>query len=99
MIAGQYVPGGFEQITVSNSVKTLTESKYVKDNFYAKKALITIESAQVRWTIDGTTPTSSIGHLNNPFDSITLIGTANIKGFKIIRAGATNAKISVTYSF
>lgn len=90
----------FETITVAGTAVELTESTYTDSNGkVAKKALITVESAQLRWRADGTAPTSSVGHALNPYDSLILIGSENIRNFKSIRVGSTSAKISVSYSF
>ncbi len=99
MTAGLFKAFGFETITVGSSVSSLTAGTYTIDSSgeKAKRAIITIQSAQVRYRYDGTSPTASIGHLCNPFDVITLIGSDNISNFKAIRAGSTDAVISVTY--
>lgn len=89
---------GFETLTIGTTVKTLTSSSYMDSNRnYAKKALITVETAPMRWRCDDD-PTSTVGHLLQPGDVLTLIGSANIRNFKAIRTGATSAKISVSYS-
>ena len=88
----------FETLTVGTTVKSLTSSIYIDSNgAYAKKALITIETASLRWRCDDN-PTSTVGHLMQPGDILTLIGSANIRNFKAIRTGATSAKISISYS-
>jgi len=87
----------FETLTVGATVKTLTEEEYIDSNgAYAKKALITVETASLRWRCDDD-PTSAVGHLLQPMDTLTLIGSTNIRNFKAIRTG-NNAKISVSYS-
>ncbi len=99
IIAGLHKPFNFEQITVSNSAIGFTLAKYTDtDGKKAKKVFVTIEDAQIRYTFDSTTPTSSIGHIANPMDAIILIGTQNIENFKAIRKSGSDSKISVTYS-
>jgi hypothetical protein len=97
--AGLFKAFAFEQITVSNSAITLTASIYRVDSSgeKAKRALITCEDAQIRYTYDGTTPTSTVGHILNPMDTLVLTGSDNISNFKAIRKGSTDGKISVTY--
>lgn len=98
IVAGLYKAFGFEQITVDNSVKTLSEAEYKhSDGSYAKRALITVEDARIRYTYDGTTPTSTVGHSISPRGVIILIGTGNIQNFKATRQDSTNGKITVTY--
>lgn len=94
MIAGLFTAYAFETITVSNAVKTLTASKYGDS---VKRAVITIQNAQLRYNYNGSTPTATVGHAVNPFDVIVLIGTSNIQNFKAIRKGTTDSVISVTY--
>lgn len=91
----------YEAITVSSAVKTLTEATYNpatsnEDSPRAKRALITVETDQIRYTYNGTTPTSSIGHLLSAGDVLSLNGYGNIKRFKAIRV-TTDASIKVTY--
>lgn len=89
----------FETVTVGATAKALTEGTYVdSNNAYAKKALMTIESAQLRWRADGTNPTSTVGHVLNPGDTLTLVGSTNIRNFRAIKVGTNSAKISVSYS-
>ena len=104
IIAGLFNAFNFETITISTTAKSLTASKYTKSSGetfteYARKALITVEDAQLRFRFDGGTPTASVGHLLTQKDSITLIGAYNIKNFKAIRKGSSDSKISVTYQF
>ena|SRR3990167_9045294 len=95
--AGLFKAFAHESITVTDTAQTFTAATYLTGSEKAKRAIITIESAQIRYTYDGTTPTSSVGHLCNPFDVISLIGSDNITNFRAIRAGSTNAAIKVTY--
>jgi len=99
MIAGLFKAFAFEQITISTAVKTLTSATYRFDSSgeKAKRALITCENAQIRYTYDGTTPTASVGHLLNPMDILVLTGSDNISNFKAIRKGSTDGQISCTY--
>ena len=98
VVAGLYVAFAFEALTVASAIKTLTESVYRNsDGNYAKRALITCETAQIRYKYNGDDPTSSEGHLLNPMDTLVIIGATNIKNFKAIRTGTTSGKIQVTY--
>lgn len=70
----------------------------------AKEVLITVESADVRWTCDGSTPTvtagTGVGHLASAGDAILLTGFENIAKFRLINAVASNgARVNVTYFF
>ena len=61
-------------------------------------ALITAETAQVRFTIDGTAPTTTVGHLLNPGDVLKLDSNADITAFRAIRTGATSGVLKATFS-
>jgi len=90
---------GYESLTVSNTAKALTSSKYKTSIHTATVAFITVEDAQIRYRYDGTNPTASEGHLANPGDviKIKIEGYDNIKNFKAIRTGSNDATLRVTY--
>jgi hypothetical protein len=61
------------------------------------RAVMTLETAQVRYRYDGTNPTSSEGHLLEIGETLVLEGAANIDKFKAIRTGSTDGTLKVTY--
>ena len=83
----------FEPITVSTTAVELTATKYAS----AVRATITIETAKVRVRFDGTSPTSSVGHVVDTNSVINLEGTKQISLFKVIREGDTDATLSASY--
>lgn len=95
---------GFEQLSVSSSVVTLTASVYRtqigsgenKDRQTARRALITVAGNSVRVRFDGTDPDASTGHLFVAGDTLELTEQVQIQNFKVIRASA-DATIAVTY--
>ena len=84
----------YESVTVANFAIGLTAGTYGA-NVYA---LITCETAQIRFRIDGTNPTASEGHILNPGDILKLDSNADIVAFRAIRTGATSGVIKATYS-
>lgn len=100
-----------ERLTVGNTVQTLTEATYIDaaaaaDNRRrASGAKITIETAAIRYTEEGTAPTSvtgagsgaNLGHVAAANDIIYLDGLNALRNFKAIRDTAGNATIEVTY--
>jgi hypothetical protein len=96
---------GYETLTVSNSVKQLTSTKYktrldsVPDLLKtAKSALITVEAADLRFTTDGTAPVASTtGHFIPAGVSFVINGYQNIAALQMIRNAAVDATIHVTY--
>jgi hypothetical protein len=86
----------FEQVTVdatAGGVK-LTANKYGT----SKKASVTVETAQIRFRVDGGVPTTTVGHLADIGDEISLESNEDIVNFKAIRVSSTSALITVTYS-
>lgn len=102
-----------EKITATTSSVGFTASNYVLDQTtndpfsgrrHAVEALITVETADIRWTCDGTTPTvtagTALGHIASDGDAILISGHDNIKAFRAINAVASNgATLRVTFYF
>lgn len=85
----------FEQLTIdaTSGGIALTSGTYGT----ARYAEITVNTAPIRFTCDGTPPTSSVGHIVSPNDVITLDSNEDIAAFRAIRQGAISGEISVTY--
>ena len=62
-----------------------------------KEAVVTVEDQNLRWTVDGTAPTTAVGHLAQPYDTIVIDGYENIKKFRAIRSTGSSSAIKVTY--
>ena len=84
----------YESITVADAAIGFTALTYGT----ATHAYITVETAQIRFRIDGTNPTSSEGHILNVGDALELNSAADLVTFKAIRTGAVSGVIKVTYS-
>jgi hypothetical protein len=105
MIIGAVIAGLFgiawaledEQITVSSTVKTLTAAKYAG----AQKAVMYVETNDIRVTLDGTTtPTSAgVGLLikKDVLYTDLLSSYSAIVNFKAVRNSSTDAKITISY--
>lgn len=88
----------YESITVADSAIGLTAAKINPGNGTLPEAvLITFETAQVRYRVDGVAPTSGEGHLGETGDAITVKTQHDIQKFKAIRTGAVSGVIKVTY--
>ena len=83
-----------ESLTVDNTVGGVGFATHAA-NIYA---LVTVETAQVRFTVDGTAPTTTIGHLANPGDTIYLDSNADIDAFRAIRTGSVSGVLKATFS-
>ena len=87
-----------ESITVSNTAIGFTAGTISPgDGAIPVKAVFTVETAQIRFTVDGTTPTASIGLLVQIGDIITINGQSDINAFRAIRVTSTDATIQPVY--
>jgi hypothetical protein len=92
-------PYDFEQITVSNVVKTLTAAKYdsaSNNDIHPIEVVISCKDDNIRYTVDGTTPTASLGMRLLADQTIKLDDEASIRGLQMIRE-ATDAEVNVSY--
>ena len=87
---------GYEALTIDNTVGGIacTAAEYAG----CAHAFMTLETAQIRFTVDGTAPTTSVGHLLNPGEVLKLDSLADITAFRAIRTGATSGSLRCTYS-
>lgn len=90
---------GFETITVSSTAIGLTSTLITPANKQAAlEVLITCETGNVRFRMDGTDPTSSVGHLLPATSSLTVTGLNNLKRLKFIRV-SVDATLQVTFFY
>ena len=75
----------------SSSVQLPTSIRNTKSDF----VLITVETDQVRFRIDGTAPTASEGHLLNTNDILELHDAAEINNARFIRV-TTDATLKIS---
>ncbi len=95
-IIGKYIPFTYETITVASLAIGFTAS-ILAASPKPKKVFITVESARIRYRIDGTDPTDAIGHILDPMDTLVLEGYSQLNNFKAIRTGTTSGTLQVTY--
>jgi hypothetical protein len=60
-------------------------------------ALITTETADARYTLDGTAPTAAVGHLLESGSALMIEGEDNIANFRAFRTSGTSATFKVTF--
>lgn len=82
-----------ETLVVSNTAVALASPPA---NGAANSAVITVEGDQVRFWVDSSTPTASVGHLLNVGDTLELSGGDELTKFRVIRV-STDATLQVTY--
>jgi len=87
----------FESLTVTGSASGLTSTKIAPSGKQAAfEVLITVETNPIRFRTDGTDPTTSVGHLLNAGDAVTITGLNNVRRLKLIATGS-NATVMVTF--
>ena len=99
-ISHTYGAGGYEAITVADTAIGFTAAKLLTTTKKIARAVFcTLETAQIRFTIDGTTPTTSIGHLLEIGQTLTLENVADLTNFRAIRTGSSSGSLRVTYRY
>jgi hypothetical protein len=87
----------FESVTVADAAIGCTSATYsVSGQRGPVAALISVETAELRFRVDGSNPTAAVGHVLQPGESVVLTGP-NIQSLKMIRTGSTSATVRVTY--
>jgi len=91
----------FATLTVSSAAVALSAASPAIGHG-TKRAVISVEDADVRWRADGTAPTGSVGHLltngsyllfNNPNSNYQSI----LNSIQFIRDASTDAKLFISY--
>lgn len=82
----------YESVTVSTTALGITATIVDQQHNFA---LITCETAAVRFRLDGTVPTSSEGHVLEPGDVLQLEGS-ELAAFRAIRRDSTDGVLKVS---
>lgn len=85
-----------EIITVGDTPVGFSTSILFSDNTLAE-AYCTVEGGNIRFFLDGTSPTASTGHLKYQDSSFSIEGMSNMQQFKAIRTGTDTTTIVVTF--
>jgi len=99
-IAQDYEAFANETLSISTTAVPLTVSIHDPANGagLAQNAFITIEDFAIRYWIDGTLPTITLGHIARPGETFELTNYRNILNFKAINAiDSETSIIMVTY--
>lgn len=91
------VPFAEEQFTVSTTAVSLTASKYQGDGRVADLAILTVATDNIRYRVTGLAPTSTVGHQAKADTGVLVYGAAAIRNLQMIRSGAADADVYVTY--
>lgn len=89
----------FESITVTGSAVGFTAANLKSDTSKVWKVFLTLETAEIRFRLDGTAPTSAEGHIMSSGDTLELTDPDGISNFKAIKTGGTSGVLKVTYEY
>jgi len=81
-----------ETLTVSSAAVGITAAELAGQPDYA---FITVEGAAIRFWVDGTDPTATVGHPAENGGTIELFGDELVK-FRAIRRDGVNATLSIS---
>lgn len=95
---------GYEKLSTITAATSFTATEYTYKGKIAQAALITVETAAIRFTMDGTTPVvtggTEAGHKIDAGQSFVVRGYKSISQFKCINETAGNgAKAFVSFYF
>jgi len=90
---------GYEAITVSSTAIGFTTAR-ITDSLAlhgreVKQVIATVETNPIRFTVDGTTPTTTVGHLLNIGDTVICDGE-DARKFRAIATGS-DASLKCTF--
>ncbi len=74
-----------EELTISTAALGFTDATIKQAAGNAAIAVVTVETDAIRYWVDGTTPTSSSGHLAPADTAFTICGLNSIDNFLAIR--------------
>jgi len=87
----------YESLTIGATAVALTSATYAPTGAIAvKRAIITVETASIRFRIDGTNPTATEGHRAKEDDIIILDNKDDIVNFRAISV-TNDATIRASY--
>lgn len=94
-VLNDFSPIDKEEVTVAGTAIGITASKLVRDGSPVEKAFISTETESIRFWIDGSTPTSSSGHLAVAGSVIILSDRNQLINFRAIKI-TDNGALKIT---
>ena len=81
------------EVAITDEAFDFTSAELAK----AQRARVSVSAHPVRFTYDGTTPTTGIGHYLGTTETIEIVGNENIVGLAFIReSGGAPSVVSIT---
>lgn len=87
-------PSAFESIAAATSSKALNSTTYGS----AIYAVAEVQGGPVYFRLDGTAPTTALGHLADDTDYLTLESSGEIANFRFVRGSTSAVSMVITYS-
>lgn len=88
----------FETITVSTTAVGFTSATYAPSGTTpADYAMVSVETAAIRYRVDGVAPTASVGHAIEAGSGFPVCGQPSLKTFQMIRRDGADSTVRVTY--
>ncbi len=87
-------PLNHESVTVTSAAIGITAT--VSDGILPGAAEITVEGAAIRFSVDGTTASATVGHPAEPGAVIELIDRGEVTKFSAFRKDGVDATLKVT---
>jgi hypothetical protein len=81
----------FQQSTVSTTAVALPAA-----GESPKRAVITVHTNAIRYRLDGTNPSTTVGHLAPTGTVIELMGPTEIASFRMIRNAAADSEVAIS---
>jgi hypothetical protein len=95
--AADPAPATFEKITVGATAVAISDSTLNPTSQPQRRyCLFTLETAEVRWRADGTSPDSTTGHVLSAGQSFDLSGIRNLTRARFIRTTGSSGTLSVS---
>lgn len=90
----------YESVTVAAAAVGGTSATYtLADTRKPFGVLVTVETGDIRYRVDGGDPTATEGHLAAVGQAFTVEGYENVTLLKMIRTSATSATVRLTYFY
>jgi hypothetical protein len=88
-----FITQAFEALTVGAAPVALTAATYGSRRY----AVITVDNGDIRFTVDGTPPSTTIGHTLSVADVLYLYSNEDLAKFRAVRMTTTDGLIQCSY--
>lgn len=87
----------FEKLTVADASTPITASTLSPSGKSPRKTcMLTLETAEIRWRVDGAAPDATTGHIMAVGGVLTITGANSLSRFRAIRTTGSSGVLSIT---